>query len=127
MNARLLGPGGRGVGTAASWCDGARVQGRSNSSAACRAVCSAINVTQPPPPHIKRQCYPPSCPAVRVVNNVLKRNDVRSRLHAAVQAEGGGAAGYPEAFMYRQKVRQEGRASPPVCPAALHAVPGWGV
>lgn len=42
----------------------------------------------------------PSCPAVRVVNNVVKRNDVRSRLYAAVQGEG-----YPEAFMYKQKVR----------------------
>jgi hypothetical protein len=37
---------------------------------------------------------------VRVVNNVVKRNDVRSRLYAAVQGEG-----YPEAFMYKQKVR----------------------
>ncbi len=41
----------------------------------------------------------PSCPAVRVVNNVVKRNDVRSRLYAAVQGEN-----YPEAFMYKQKV-----------------------
>ena len=38
--------------------------------------------------------------AVRVVNNVVKRNDVRSRLYAAVQGEN-----YPEAFMYKQKVR----------------------
>ena len=37
--------------------------------------------------------------AVRVVNNVVKRNDVRSRLYAAVQGEG-----YPDAFMYKQKV-----------------------
>ena len=36
---------------------------------------------------------------MRVVNNVVKRNDVRSRLYAAVQGEG-----YPDAFMYKQKV-----------------------
>ena len=38
-------------------------------------------------------------PAVRVVNNVVKRNDVRARLYTAVRDEG-----YPEAFMYKQKV-----------------------
>ena len=45
-----------------------------------------------------------ACAAVRVVNNVVKRNDVRSRLLATVQGEG-----YPEAFIYRQKVRGRGR------------------
>lgn len=52
----------------------------------------------------------PSSPpiAVRVVNNVVKRNDVRSRLYAAVQGEN-----YPEAFMYKQKVRLA-----VVCPCA---------
>lgn len=36
---------------------------------------------------------------VRVVNNVVKRNDVRQRLYNLVKPEG-----YPEAFMYKQKV-----------------------
>ena len=36
---------------------------------------------------------------MRVVNNVNKRNDVRSRLYAAVAGEG-----YPDSFMYKQKV-----------------------
>lgn len=41
---------------------------------------------------------------MRVVNNVVKRNDVRSRLYAAVKGEG-----YPEAFLYKQKVRKGAR------------------
>lgn len=36
---------------------------------------------------------------MRVVNNVVKRNDVRQRLYNLVKPEG-----YPEAFMYKQKV-----------------------
>lgn len=43
--------------------------------------------------------HPHPLSTVRVVNNVVKRNDVRSRLYTAVRSEG-----YPEAFMYKQKV-----------------------
>ena len=51
----------------------------------------------PAPAHVPAPACLPA--AVRVVNNVVKRNDVRSRLYAAVQGEG-----YPDAFMYKQKV-----------------------
>lgn len=37
---------------------------------------------------------------VRVVNNVVKKNEVKSRFYEAFRGDG-----YPEAFLYKQKVR----------------------
>lgn len=57
-------------------------------------------------PPSSQHLYPPTHPlhthpthTVRVVNNVTKKNEVRQRFLDAFRGEG-----YPEAFMYRQKV-----------------------
>ena len=60
-------------------------------------------------PMLCRCTAPYRCTAVRVVNNVVKRNDVKPRFHAATQAEAAAGGGpYPEAFVYKQKVRWVG-------------------
>ena len=73
-------------------------------------ACPSLTLPLRPP----ALCAPPS---VRVVNNVVKKNEVKLRFHEAFKGEG-----YPEAFLYKQKVgpARRGAAQPEPCVGALH-------